>query len=83
MKAVKGNKEYIIDETQKKSYQDMGYDIIGETGAVVAYGRGKTVPYGDYMTLKAENEELKGQVEKLETEIAELTAAAETKKAGE
>ena len=41
MKAIKGNKEYTIDDTQKKFYQDSGFDIIGDTGEVVAYGRGK------------------------------------------
>ena len=49
MRAVKGNKEYTIDESQKKSYQDSGFDIIDDTGTVIAYGRGKTVPYDVYM----------------------------------
>ena len=29
MRAVKGNREYTIDETQKKGYQDSGFDILG------------------------------------------------------
>ena len=44
MRAVKGNKEYTIDDTQKKAYQDRGFDILDETGTTIAYGRGKTVP---------------------------------------
>lgn len=59
MKAAKGNKEYTIDESQQKAYQDGGFDIKGDDGSVIAYGRGKTVSYGDYMALKEELEELK------------------------
>jgi hypothetical protein len=59
MRASKGNKEYLIDESQEKSYQDRGFDIKDDDGNVVAYGRGKTVAYGDYAALKEELEELK------------------------
>lgn len=59
MKAAKGNKEYTIDESQQKAYQDSGFDIKGDDGSVIAYGRGKTVSYGDYMALKEELEELR------------------------
>lgn len=59
MKAAKGNKEYTIDESQMKAYQDQGFDIKDDGGKVIVYGRGKTVPYGDYMALKEELEELK------------------------
>lgn len=59
MKAVKGNKEYTIDESQQKGYQDQGFDIKDDDGNVIVYGRGKTVSYGDYMALKEELEELK------------------------
>ena len=45
MRATKGNKEYTIDEMQKKFYQDSGFDILNDDGEVIAYGRGKTVPY--------------------------------------
>ena len=58
MKAARGNKEYTIDESQRKSYQDSGYDIKDDAGNVIAYGRGKSVPYSDYMELKAELERL-------------------------
>ncbi|MDO4327123.1 MAG: hypothetical protein Q4E24_14005 [bacterium] len=66
MKAVKGNREYLIDESQKKGYQDAGFDIYDDTGSQIAYGRGKTVPYGDYISMKKENEGLKEKVSDLE-----------------
>lgn len=59
MKAVKGNKEYAIEESQRKFYQDAGYDIIDDEGRIITYGRGKTVPYGEYEAVKRELEELK------------------------
>ena len=59
MKAVKGNKVYTIDEKQKNSYRENGYDIIGDSGEVIEYGKGKTVPYNDFMMVKKELEEAK------------------------
>lgn len=53
MKATKGNKVYSIDESQKQFYIDGGFDILNDEGAVIAYGRGKTVPYEQYAALKA------------------------------
>lgn len=79
MKAIKGNKVYSITEKQKKAYTDAGFDILDDAGAVVAYGRGKTVPYGDYMALKAENDALKAENETLKA--AQKTVAPETKAA--
>ena len=97
MKAVKGNKEYTIDESQKKSYQDSGFDIMDDTGTVIAYGRGKTVPYDVYMKAVKEIERLQGlsgeywaEIEKMKAEMETLQATkteqpkkAESKKAGE
>ncbi len=80
MRAVKGNREYTIDETQQKGYQDMGFDILDEDGAVVAYGRGKTVPYGDYVALMEENKKLHSRIAELEA--ATTTAPEPEKKAG-
>ncbi|MEY8357111.1 hypothetical protein AALB39_27725 [Lachnospiraceae bacterium 54-53] len=59
MRASKGNKEYVIDGSQQKAYQNSGFDIRDDNGNVIAYGRGKTVPYGDYVELKAELDSLK------------------------
>ena len=90
MKAVKGNKVYTIDETQQKFYEESGFDILNDQGDVIAYGRGKTVPYGDYVALKGEKEELekenaglKEQLEKMQTDAAEKTARKAGKPAGE
>ena len=51
MTAEKGNKVYTITEAEKESYQSRGYDIY-EDEKVIAYGKGKTVPYEDYMKLQ-------------------------------
>ena len=97
MRAVKGNKEYTIDESQQKSYQDAGFDIVSEDGQVTAYGCGKTIPYDEYMKAVKEIERLQGLATErdaenvaLREELASLRAArheparkAESKKAGE
>lgn len=86
MKATKGNKEYSIDENQKKAYQDMGFDIIGDDGEVIAYGRGKTVPYEEYAILKAELDALKADEASDQEESPERGAKkgkAAEQKAGE
>lgn len=62
MKAVKANKEYTISESQKATYQAEGFDIVGDNGEVIGYGRGKTVPYEMYLALQKENETLKAQI---------------------
>lgn len=59
MKAVRGNKEYTISDAQKRAYQDAGYDILDDTGGVVAHGRNKMVPYEAHAALLAENERLR------------------------
>ncbi len=61
MKAVKGNKEYTVGEAQMKAYQDAGYDIVDGAGEVIAHGRNKTVPYGEYAALEKENGRLKAE----------------------
>ena len=61
MTAEKGNKVYTISEAEKDTYQSQGYDIF-EDGKVIAYGKGKTVPYEDYMKLQEENERLKEMI---------------------
>lgn len=62
MRAVKGNRVYSIDETVKTRYQNEGFDIYDEDGNVIAYGKGKTVPYPEYAVLKEENDRLKQQL---------------------
>ena len=97
MRAVKGNKEYTIDESQQKSYQDAGFDIVGDDVRVTAYGRGQTVPFDEYMKAVkeiehlqniaaeryTENEALKAEIAALQAPKQESAKKAESKKAGE
>lgn len=95
MRAVKGNKEYMIDESQQKFYQDGGFDILGDDGSVISYGRGKAVAYDEYVKAMKEIERLQGvaaeryeEIEALKAEIAGLKATKQEqkpagKKAGE
>lgn len=80
MRAVKGNKEYMIDESQQKGYQDMGFDILNDDGGVIAYGRGKTVPYDDHIKAVKEIERLQGLCAELQEEKAGLQKELETYK---
>ena len=80
MRAVKGNKEYTIDESQQKFYQDGGFDILGDDG--------KTVPYEEHAKAVKEIERLQGiaaeryeELEALKEEIAGLKAAKQEQKA--
>ena len=75
MKATKGNKVYTIDETQNAGYIAQGFDITDDTGTVIAYGRGKTVPYGDYVALLE-------HCQQMERQIAELEGAAQAERKG-
>lgn len=68
MKAVLGNKEYLIDRSQIKHYVDRGYDIHDEDDTIIEYGRGKTVPYDEYTKVASENRTLKEQVKVLSEE---------------
>jgi len=89
MKAVKRNKEYMIDEKQKKSYQEAGFDIYDDDGKKVAYGRGKTVPYAEYAALAEKAAAAGAENGRLKERVAELEKAASAqekkpgKKAGE
>lgn len=67
MKATRGNKVYTITEEQQKFYTDAGYDIMNDDGEVIAYGRGKTVPYAEYTAVKEENAKLKQELESLKS----------------
>lgn len=62
MKAIKDNRVYTIDETQRKSYASQGFDIIGDDGNVIEHAAGKTVPYAEYAALLSENEQLKAEI---------------------
>ena len=62
MKAVKENKVYTIDETQRKAYASQGFDILDDSGKIIEYAAGKTVPYAQYAALLEENNRLKKQL---------------------
>lgn len=64
MKAIKDNKVYSIDESQKKHYIAQGFDIQDDEGNTIAYGQGKTVPYEKYIELEAAYKELMAAYEK-------------------
>ena len=72
MKAVKANKEYTIAEQEQKRYIADGYDIVDDKGNIIAYGRGKTVPYEKYKKVLDELNALKAE----KTESVDLTAIA-------
>lgn len=82
MKATKGNKTYTITEQEQKRYQDAGYDILNDDDKIIANGRGKAVPYDDYVAVKAELEAVKAELDKVSKASAKAEKAAEAQKAG-
>lgn len=77
MTAEKGNKVYTITEQEKSRYQGDGFDIL-EDGKVIAYGKGKTVPYEDYMKVKEELDALKEKLGAMNEEPEDLKKASKT-----
>ena len=77
MKAVKANKEYTIAEQEQKRYIADGYDIVDDKGNIIAYGRGKTVPYEKYKKVLDELNALKAEtVDLTAMTVEELIAYA-------
>lgn len=63
--AVKGNKQLKIDEKEKQTYLNMGYDIAeakGDKLETIAVAPNKTVSYAEYKKLLDENAALKEQL---------------------
>lgn len=79
LKAIKGNREYKVDETSAESYVKEGFDIY-EDGKKIKSGKGKTVSWDEYDKLKKELEEIKStegttlddEIVPILTEYAEL-----------
>lgn len=71
MKAIKGNKVYIVDEQSKADYVKAGFDIIDDNGATIEFGAGKKVDFNKYQEVLKENKTLKKENEKLR--IAAMT----------
>ena len=67
MTAEKDNKVYTID------------DIRDDDGKVIAYGKGKTVPYEEYQRVLQELESLKAEKQKAEKQKGEKNAAKKPK----
>lgn len=65
LKAIKGNKVYKIEETEKKKYLAQGYDIHDEEGKIIEHSTKSTVPYAKYSELEALNKKLEAELEKL------------------
>ena len=61
MKAVKENKEYFIDDSQKGFYLTQGFDIYGDDGELLEAAPGKTVSYDEYAALQNKLEALEGK----------------------
>ena len=59
MRAVKANKQYVISEFEKNRYIAEGYDITDDDGNILAYGKGKSVPYEKYKKVLDELNALK------------------------
>lgn len=79
MKAIRKNKVYTINETEKSYYIAQGYDILDDEGEIISYGAVKSVSYEEYRKVKdrldlleLENEKLKEENKKLKAENKEL-----------
>lgn len=69
MLAVKENRCYTINESDKKAYATAGYDIVDDKGNIIEYGAGKTIAYNTHMEqIKAKDAE----IAKLKAEIKKL-----------
>ena len=68
MRAVKENKEYFIDDSQKGFYLTQGFDIYGDDGELLEAAPGKTVSYDEYAALQAKLEELEVELQKAQTQ---------------
>lgn len=73
--AIKGNKQLKIDEAEKTTYLNMGYDIAEVNGGqldVIAVSPSKSVPYAEYVKLQEENGALRRDNAALKEDIAAL-----------
>lgn len=65
MKAIKGNKVYIVTETTKGPYLAQGYDIADDKGNIIERPPQSTVKYSEYAAVLEENKSLKAEIKKL------------------
>ncbi len=64
IKVKRANKILRIDDSSKKTYLDLGYDVIDGKGKIIEHNN-KTVTIAEYQALVAENKSLKAELEKL------------------
>lgn len=68
MRAVKENKEYFIDDSQKGFYLTQGFDIYGDDGGLLEAAPGKTVSYDEYAALREKLEALEAELQKAQSQ---------------
>lgn len=68
MRAVKENKEYTIDDSQKGFYLTQGFDIYGDDGELLEAAPGKTVSYDEYAALQKKLEDLEAELQKAQSQ---------------
>lgn len=68
MRAVKENKEYFIEESQKGFYLTQGFDIYGDDGELLEAAPGKTVSYDEYVALQEKLEALEAELQKAQSQ---------------
>lgn len=60
MLAIKDNKEYNVNEVDKKRYLEDGYDIYNEKGEVIEYSPKKMIRFVDHLKkIEVLNEKIK------------------------
>ena len=74
MVAIKENRQYTINDTDVQRYANEGYDVYDDTGNIIAYGVGKTVPYEKYMKLMSQVEALQEEIIELREQVKKLEA---------
>ena len=62
MKAAKENKVYTIHAQEAAAYAAQGFDITDDSGRIIEYAAGKTVPFAQYAAVLEENRRLKQQL---------------------
>lgn len=80
MRAIRANKQYLIDKKSIDIYVKAGYDIYDDNGELLKHGSGKTVTYEKYEEVrKALHEALENTEEGAPDVAAVLTAVAAEK----
>lgn len=73
MIAVKDNRVYTITEMELEARRADGYDIYDDDGLLIAYSKGKTIPYEEHLkalnALKEENSALRAELEAQKAEL--------------